>query len=96
MTTSDDVIVFDEEYTYAAREIEDYCAALVQMIERYSKCINTILDKAIQDNAISFKLQSLVNEVESIKPEITAIGTEVAAACRDYINEIDSADRFLY
>lgn len=96
MTNKDDVIIFDEEYAYAEQEIIAYCGALTKFIDQYSKCVNAILDNAIRDEEISARLQDLIINVESIKPEIEEIGKEAASACKNYINEIDAADQFLY
>lgn len=96
MSNENDVIVFDEEYIYAAKEIENYCSALVKMIDRYSASVNTILNQAIQDEVISSRLSELLAKVESVKTTIETTGEEAAATCRTYISEIDKADNFLY
>lgn len=96
MMEKEDVIVFDEEYAYAAQQIEKYCDVLIKRMEAYSKNVRTILDRAIKDREISARLQKLIAEVEAVKPGMEEIKKEAAAACREYISEIDSADQFLY
>lgn len=96
MNSSRDVIVFDEEYMNASKEMKDYCEALINKIDSYSKSVNVILEKAINDEKISENLRDIISHVETLKTEIEAIGQKASEACRDYVNEIDEADRFLY
>lgn len=93
---SHDVIVFDDEYIYAAKEVKGYSDALVKKIDAFVRDVNVILEKAINDKEISSKLENLIVEVESVKGEIEASGQSVSKACKDYVKEIDAADQFLY
>lgn len=96
MAKEKDVIVFDEEYRYASKEIKNYCNSLVMMISQYSKCVNIVLEKAIKDDKISSNLKNVLEQVEDVKEEISLISTKATSACLGYISEIDSADDFLY
>lgn len=93
---TNDVIVFDEEYQFAAQQIENYCDALYKMMDSYSKNIKIILEYAIRDKEISTELNELVDKVEYIKPQIKSIGNNASSTCRDFVSKIDEADKFLY
>lgn len=96
MASKNDILVFDEEYNYASKEIVAYCDELVHMIEIYSKSVNIVLEKAIKDEKISANLREIVTKVDSVKGEIKSIGKQAANICKNYISEIDTADDFLY
>lgn len=96
MLNENDLIVFDQEYTNAAKQINDYCAAIVELIEKYSRCVNTILEKAIKDEKITTRLQELISNVEAVKPEVESIGEQASASCSQFVSDIDNADKFLY
>lgn len=96
MINESDVIVFDQEYTYAAKQIKDYCAVLVELMESYNNCINDVLENAIKDKKITEKLQGIVSAVEEIKPSVETIGEQASDFCGNFVSEIDIADKFLY
>lgn len=91
-----DVIVYDEEYEYAARVIREYCNTLVNIIDAYKNCINTVLNSAIKDEKITNALKNVVFQVDSVKEEIISIGSEAATSCKGFVSAIDLADDFLY
>ncbi len=96
MSNENDVIVFDEEYKYASKEIRAYCDALIKMIRQYSKCVNHILNEAIKDEKISSGLRGIEEQLKDLIGDIRATCVEATSACSDYIIEIDDADNFLY
>ena len=95
MASENDLIVFDEEYSYAANEIKGYCDALSRMIDSYSKGVNNILENAIRDEDITSRLQNIVSGVEALKVQIEALGSLAASDCTQYVEKIDAADQFL-
>lgn len=96
MSNENDVIVFDEEYKYASKEIRAYCDALIKMIRQYSECVNHILNEAIKDEKISSGLREIQKQVKLVMADINTICFEASDVCSDYIIEIDDADNFLY
>lgn len=96
MSNENDVIVFDEEYKYASKEIKRYACALINMIIEYSICVNIILDEAIKDEKISLGLSGIEEQVKSVIGDIGTICDEASKACFEYVLEIEDADDFLY
>lgn len=90
------IIVFDEEYAYAAKEILDYGNALISYIDKYTKLVNRILEKAIIDVEISLRVLGIVNRVEALKSVLETISKEASSLCKSYVEEIDNADKYLY
>ena len=64
MSNENDVIVFDEEYKYASKQIRAYSDALIKMIREYSICVNYILDEAIKDEKISSGLREIEEQLK--------------------------------
>lgn len=96
MANEDDVIVFDEEYRYATKQIMGYSDALTKMIMEYLICVNIILSEAIQDEKISSELRGIVEQVKSVIGDIRTICDEASKTCFMYVSEINVADDFLY
>lgn len=96
MSNEDDVIVFDEEYKYASKKINEYADALTKMISEYSICVNHILDEAIEDEKISSDLREIVEQVQNVMADIKTTCADASKVCFDYIVEINDADDFLY
>ncbi len=96
MPNSKDVLVFDDEYTFAAKEIKNYCNALNSMITEYSNAIHNITANAVIDEKIHKQLSNLIVQIESVKPDIDSISSQASKISKEYINEIDKADDFLY
>lgn len=96
MSSPNDVIVFDEEYKSASKQISTYGEALIIYIETFNNCIKTIDEIAIKDKEISEKLSNLVLKIEELKPSLEDIIERGKQLCKEYINEIDAADQFLY
>ena len=96
MSKSQDVIVFDEEYSAAARAISGYGDALIQMIQDYNTSLETILEVAIQDEKISTQLRAIVEQLHPMKSHIETLSKEAKSFCENYVAEIDETDQFLY
>lgn len=96
MADSSDVIVFDEEYSFAANEISDYGEALIKLIDGYTQNIEIILEDAVKDEKISEKLRAIIELLTPLKPHIESICKEAQSLCTSYVAEIDSTDQFLY
>lgn len=96
MNKNRDVIVFDEEYSFAANRISGYGDALIQLIEGYTTNLETILEVAIQDEKISTQLRVIVEQLEPMKSRIESLCKEAKSLCETYVTETDSADQFLY
>lgn len=96
MNKNHDVIVFDEEYSFAANGISNYGNALIQLIEGYTTSLETILEVAIQDEKISTQLREIVAQLEPMKSHIESLCKEAKSLCETYVTEIDSVDQFLY
>ena len=96
MNKNHDVIVFDEEYSFAANGISNYGNALIQLIEGYTTSLETILEVAIQDEKISTQLREIVAQLAPMKSDIERLCKEAKSLCETYVTEIDSADQFLY
>lgn len=90
------VVIYDEEFKHAAKEIDGYCQALINYMETYKKSINEIRKSVIKDVLISAKLEILSGRVEDIRISIKNIADKAPKNCKKYVSEIDKADKFLY
>lgn len=95
MVNKGDLIVFDQEFNYASKQIREYGNELTRRMNRYCEIVLTIMNAAIQDELITAQLTELVDKV--MRARIYLGSAEGAAkACTSYVQEIDKADQFLY
>ena len=68
MEPDNDVIVFDEEYFFAASELRQYANALDDLISQYVSTVKVITERAISDEKISSRLVNIMEQAEALRP----------------------------
>lgn len=96
MEPDNDVIVFDEEYFFAASELRQYANALDDLISQYVSTVKVITERAISDEKISSRLVNIMEQAEALRPQLKETVEKAADMCTKFVAEIDSADKFLY
>lgn len=96
MADSSDLIVFDQEYYYAKREIKEYGEALVKLMDDYITKVRFVMDEAINDELITEALQALIDQISPLKEIVEGVTQQVSSDCENFVRGIDAADDFLY
>jgi hypothetical protein len=92
---SNSVIVYDDEYQAAATTLLRYGNMLIERIERYSSCLQTITSNAIQDPLIAPRLLELANRTAALAVPLEQSVNRACSLCGDFVRAIDEADCFL-
>ena len=88
--------VDDSEFLRAGKTISSYAEDLINRIDRYGKIVDSITGDAIKDKLICAKLENLKERVSVLRGPLMDISDAANKICNQYIDEIDSADSFLY
>ncbi len=96
MVNEGDLIVFDQEFNYAAKQIRNYSDALNHRMDKYTSILREITASAIQDELIVARLEDLASAVEAVRTQVEGAGKTAGRLCTSYVQQIDEADRFLY
>lgn len=91
-----DIIVFDEEYAYAQKEIDGYGKALQILIKEYTSILKNIVKYSIKDELIAEELNKIIQNVEPLASRIFVLKNDIKNKCMLFPGVIDSADKFLY
>ena len=93
---SRDIILVDENFLDAAKEILDYGRHISEIARQYQGILEYILQRAIQDQNISWELQALQDQVKLIPEAVEQAVQEVHDRLIRFVEEVDQADQFLY
>lgn len=96
MADSGDLIVFDEEYDFAKKEIKEYGESLAKLMNSYVCKVKYVMDSAIKDELITEALQNLIEQINPLMSIVNEITQQISNDCESFVREIDAADDFLY
>lgn len=88
--------ISDAEFTSAAKTISSYGEELVNLITQYQQAVKLICDTAIQDQLICGNLYRICEQIDALKQPISDLTSQAATKAKNYVDAIDSADKFLY
>lgn len=91
-----DVIIIDNNFQDAAKEIKEYGSHLASMTQEYARILDYITAEAIMDDQIAPNIQNIADQVRKIGPVIEEQTDKIEYMLNDFINQIDEADQFLY
>ena len=96
MSSKNDLMVFDEEYEFAKDYLINYSKELTGRIDSFNSALETLLEIAVKDEAITQELRKLIEELNGLKPLIDETVSSAASDCSSFVSAIDKADQFLY
>ena len=91
-----DLIVVDEDYNFAAKELQEYCTFLKKAAGDYRDIMDRIIRDAVKDELIANGLINIHFRITPIADEIDAIGAALSADATSFVGEIDAADDLIY
>ncbi|MDS0525619.1 hypothetical protein NNC19_08015 [Clostridium sp. SHJSY1] len=93
---SNELIVLDNEYSYASKKFTNYADYLNEAINEYIRVLEYVISYGINDEKITESLNGLLNEVKRYPDAIQSVSQEISEIINEYLSKIDSADKFLY
>ncbi len=91
-----DVIVCDEEFEQAAGTVSDVCSQLEDLLRGYL----FVMEQVTRIGAVSGKtgnaMKAYVSAAKELKGVLTQLAEHNSLICRDFLRDIDEADRYLF
>ena len=90
------LVIVDDEYALAAKNIVAYGNNLKRIIDEYVNIMSYVNTSAISDVEICKAIQSLLISTGNFSAVIQDITADIFNKMNKFIEEVDAADDFLY
>lgn len=90
-------VKFDEDTlkTYGG-DVSKHCGEIQEIITEYQKILSNILSNAIMQGDTAKSLTEFKSHVDTLNNLVAPLGTQCDGLVKHYLNEVDSADEYLY
>ncbi len=91
-----DIVCAECELSIAANNIVEYGDFLARTIETYISVLTEIQEKGIKDELVCSKISSIVQLLKPYQTSILDVCEAIAFDVKDYIEEVEQADKFIF
>ena len=91
-----EIIIVDEELQEMAEAIRLQSEETERIVESLIEAFEKITTELTVEGNVAENFKTLKQEIESLKGQFSDIYDEVSQAVEEFINEVDTADDFLY
>ena len=91
-----DVIVCDEEFEQAASAISNACQELETLMRTYLLLMEGMTKMSTVSGATGDALRTYVNAAKGLKGALPLLAEHNSLITRDFLRQIDDADRYLF
>lgn len=91
-----DIIYDEKELSIAANQIMNYGEFLCKCIEEYVIILKELKSKGIIDDKVCANIEELIDRISPYKNDIYNIGSNLKNLINKGVNEIVSADKYIF
>ena len=91
-----EIIIVDEEFQEMAEAIRLQTEETERIVESLIEAFEKITTELTVEGNVAENFKTLKQEIESLKGQFSDSYDEVSQAVEEFINEVDTADDFLY
>ena len=91
-----DVIVCDEEFEQAASTVSDVCSQLEDLLRGYLFVMDQVTKVGAMSGKTGEAMKDYVSAAKELKGLLPLLAEHNSLICRDFVRDIDEADRYLF
>lgn len=89
-------VVVDEAHTSAASALQKMCDQIDEAITEYINILNAVTSEAAKAGHTTERYEAYAGLISGLKGQFATMGNTLSAASKAFVEDIDTADDYLY